>query len=380
MDCTNFWKEQARAKVISDTHASCSALVDQIIVEETPYVDRSNDSPSATTSTSNASTFQNETNCNSLPPSSTTSFDNGNSNNSSSNESISPWLIHNINVTDLFRTYQQQISPADSTFKIETDLQEILALSDILFLAPNEHNTLKSQVFGLATLHSLCDHVLSDLMKTTDSTEDNQLTDDEFMTITRTIYGVDAKTKSIREAKLDLLSLSARMTGNKAGVVEGIANLLTKLPRNRLLNLDKIGEVELQTTYYDAFLSEIIADQDRNVALRWANKSSSEEETDIRPDAIISTLMQHDFGYPVGFGEVKPGNSSTTKHSVCMDILRLGITSKRAIDKWHLSGCLVFMINVFYISFFVVRKQHKHLYMMTEIGAMTVASSLSELH
>jgi hypothetical protein len=79
--------------------------------------------------------------------------------------------------------------------------------------------------------------------------------------------------------------------------------------------LVKTGEVELQTTYYDTFLSEIIADQDRNVALRWANKLSSEEESDIQPDAIISTLMQHDFGYPVGFGEVKPGNSSSTKHS-----------------------------------------------------------------
>ncbi|KAI9468059.1 hypothetical protein BDB00DRAFT_777425, partial [Zychaea mexicana] len=167
---------------------------------------------------------------------------------------------------------------------------------------------------------------------------------------------------------------------------------LTKLPRNRLLNLDKICKVELQTTYYDALLSEIIANQDQNVALRWANKSSPEEESDIQPDAIISTLIQHDFGYPVGFGEVKPGNSSTTKefqsltinftvnrlppkHSVCMDILRLGIASKRAIDKWHLSGCLAFMINGFYISFF-----HKHLYTMTEIGAMTVASSLSVLH
>lgn len=207
----------------------------------TPHVDRSNDSPSATTSTSNASTSQNETNwkitnknntsnatntlSNSLPPSSTTSFDNDNSNDSSSNESISPWLVHNINVTDLFRTYQHQIFPTDSTFKIETDLQEILALSDILFLAPNQHSTVKSQVFGLATLHSLCDHVLSYLMETTDSTENNRLTDDEFMIITRTMYGIDAKTKSIREAKLDLLSLSAGMTGNKAGVVEGIANL-----------------------------------------------------------------------------------------------------------------------------------------------------------
>ncbi|CAO3670241.1 unnamed protein product [Rhizopus stolonifer] len=175
-----------------------------------------------------------------LPPSSTTSLDNNNSNDSSSNESISPWLIHNINVTDLFRTYEQQISPIGST--------------------PNEHSTLKSQVFGLAILHTLCVHVFSDLMETTDSTEDNQLTDDEFMAITRIIYGIDAKTKSTREVKLDLLSPSARMTGNKACVVEGIANLLTKLPQNQLLNLDKIGEVELQTTYYDEFLSEIIAD------------------------------------------------------------------------------------------------------------------------
>lgn len=86
--------------------------------------------------------------------------------------------------------------------------------------------------------------------------------------------------------------------------------------------------------------------------------------------SIISTLVQHDFGYPVGFGEVKPGNSSTTKSSVCLDVLRLGIASKRAIDKWHLDGCLAFMINGFYIPFFVVRKQHKHLYRMTEIGAM----------
>ncbi|CAO3593235.1 unnamed protein product [Absidia cylindrospora] len=38
------------------------------------------------------------------------------------------------------------------------------------------------------------------------------------------------------------------------------------------------------------------------------------------------------------------------------------------------------MINGFYISFFLVRKHHKHLYTMTEIGAITVASSLSDLH
>ncbi|KAL0087287.1 hypothetical protein J3Q64DRAFT_1833561 [Phycomyces blakesleeanus] len=55
--------------------------------------------------------------------------------------------------------------------------------------------------------------------------------------------------------------------------------------------------------------------------------------------------MQHDFGYHVGFGEIKPVNSPTKEHSVCMDILRLGVASKRSIDKWHLGDCLAFMIN-----------------------------------
>ncbi|KAI9253475.1 hypothetical protein BDA99DRAFT_519932 [Phascolomyces articulosus] len=74
-------------------------------------------------------------------------------------------------------------------------------------------------------------------------------------------------------------------------------------------------------------------------------------------DAIISTLMQHDYGYPLGFGEVKIGNSFTIKHNACKDILNLGIAAKRAIDKWKLEACFTFMINGFYISFFLAEKK-----------------------
>lgn len=79
----------------------------------------------------------------------------------------------------------------------------------------------------------------------------------------------------------------------------GLYIRLTKLPRVEILNMDNSGEVELQTTYYDALLSELIVDQDKNVALRWPSKSIDEEQTDIRPDALVSTIMQHYFGYPV---------------------------------------------------------------------------------
>lgn len=71
--------------------------------------------------------------------------------------------------------------------------------------------------------------------------------------------------------------------------------------------MSKIGEVELQSTYFDLLLSEIVADQDQQVALRWANKSVDQGLTDMRPDAVISTLVQHGFGCPLGFGETKVG-------------------------------------------------------------------------
>ncbi|ORX45498.1 hypothetical protein DM01DRAFT_252186 [Hesseltinella vesiculosa] len=207
---------------------------------------------------------------------------------------------------------------------------------------------------------------------------DNALNDSEYVDIVRLICAIDAKTVSIRDAKRDLLTIAASMQDSKASVVEGVANLLTKLPRNRLLDSNKIGEVELQSTYYDALLSELIADQGRNVALRWANKSDI--ETDIRPDAIISTLVQHDLGHSIGFGEVKAGNDSTNKHSVCMDVVRLGIACKRAIDQAHLAGCIAFLVNGFHLSFFMVRKEQHRFYTMTEIASLAIAPSLSDLH
>lgn len=135
------------------SHASCSAIVNWIIVAETTHIDlSSNNSLSATASTSNASSVQNET-------------DRDNT------------IIHN-NVTYVYSNSVQ--------------------LSSMLLLTTG---------------------------------------------LTRTINGIDAKIKSIREIKLDLLLLSAPsseifwpgMTGNKANVVEGIAQSVSG-------NMEAIGK------------------------------------------------------------------------------------------------------------------------------------------
>ncbi|KAG2235822.1 hypothetical protein INT48_003934 [Thamnidium elegans] len=176
-----------------------------------------------------------------------------------------PWIVGNIDIIDLFQQYRRHVTTIDLPFPLETSLKELLA---------------------------------------------------RFIKVTDTINAVDSKSISVREGKRDLLNLAATMNNTTGNVIEGLANLLTKLSRLPILDMPKIGKVELQSTYFDVFLSEIIADQDKQVALRWANKSVHQGLTDMRPDAIISTLVQHEFGCPLGFGETKVGNISTTKQSV----------------------------------------------------------------
>ncbi|KAI9480454.1 MAG: hypothetical protein EXX96DRAFT_480952 [Benjaminiella poitrasii] len=237
-------------------------------------------------------------------------------------------------------------------------------------------NVMEQENEDEATLNDVCNQVLGELIPENTA----KINDSDFIKVTDTINAVDSKSISVREGKRDLLNLAATMNDTMGNIIEGLANLLTKLPRLPILDMSKIGEVELQSTYFDVFLSEIIADQDKQVALRWANKSVHQDLTDMRPDAIISTLVQYDFGCPLGFGEAKVGNISTTKQSVNLDIFRLGITCKRAIERHGLPACLAFMINGYEISFFIVSKRHDCLYTMMEIASLNFASSLSNLH
>ncbi|KAI9030994.1 hypothetical protein CLU79DRAFT_870085 [Phycomyces nitens] len=211
-------------------------------------------------------------------------------------------------------------------------------LSTSFFLASMDHSPAMRKIFGQSTLNDVCNQVLGELIPANTA----KISDSDFIKVTNIINAVDSQAISVREGKRDLLNLAATMNSTIGNFVEGLANLLTKLPRLSILDMSKIGEM--------------------------------------RTDAIISTLVQHEFGCPLGFGEAKAGNASTTKQSVNLDIFRLGITCKRAIERHYIPACLAFMINRYSISFFIVSKRHNCLFTMTEIASLDFASSLSNLH
>ena len=68
------------------------------------------------------------------------------------------WILNGIDICELFSKYANQSDTIQKPMNLETHLQEVLALADILFLAPEQHSNLKLHVFGEALLKDLTHH------------------------------------------------------------------------------------------------------------------------------------------------------------------------------------------------------------------------------
>ncbi|KAI9353958.1 hypothetical protein BD770DRAFT_325238 [Pilaira anomala] len=179
------------------------------------------------------------------------------------------------------------------------------------------------------------------------------------------LIGIDSKELNPKEAKLKLLILAGSLDCLKARVVEGIADMLTKLPLETIGDKNKVGEVDHQTRYYEPLLSPMLSDNTKKVVLRWANMTDN-ITSDIRADAIISLLIQSRFGSHLGYGEFKPGDNSTTIQSLCIATLKLVVLTRNNCFKKG-SPILSFQVNGFNLIFYMTQSFHGS-YTMTEIG------------
>lgn len=135
--------------------------------------------------------------------------------------SITPWIVGNNNITDLFQQYRQHVSTIRLPFPLETSLKELLAAANILFLAPMDHSSDMVKIFGQWTLNDVCNQVLGELIPENTA----KISDSYFIKVIDIINAVDSKSISVREGKRDLLNLAATMNNVMGNVIEGPANL-----------------------------------------------------------------------------------------------------------------------------------------------------------
>ncbi|KAG0936198.1 hypothetical protein G6F57_012446 [Rhizopus arrhizus] len=134
-------------------------------------------------------------------------------------------------------------------------------------------------------------------------------------------------------------------------VLQGIANLIQKLPTAAIKDSATIGESELWSTYFDPILSVLVADPEKSL----------------------------EFNSALGFGEAKKVEKDCNTYGLCRDLLLLAIFTKNTIDINKLNASLSFQIHGFNISFFLTRLDHHGIYTMVEVGHLKFPKYIEEL-
>lgn len=225
-----FWQERARMATVVQSRAACPSFVNNLTMEATPknqvaYGENIQDNVNQ-----NINVVEQENNGEALKSNSSATMTPFIDNNASSptldrtmdNEMpTTPWIIGNTNITDLFLQYRRHVDTIDFLFPLETSLKELLAVANILFLAPMDHSPAIMKIFGQRTLNDVCNQVLGELMPVNTV----KISDSDFIKVTDIINAVDSKAISVCEGKRDLLNLAATMNNTIGNVIEGLANL-----------------------------------------------------------------------------------------------------------------------------------------------------------
>ncbi|KAI9254089.1 hypothetical protein BY458DRAFT_521456 [Sporodiniella umbellata] len=272
---------------------------------------------------------------------------------------LAPWLFKEVDIALLFTKFKQAVAQisTDHLFLIESSIHELLSLSNILLLAPEQHSQLVINIFTEEILHDLDSYLLKECL---DPMQD--MSNDVFTKWSRIMNNVESNNQSKDDAEIELLTLGKDLCPIQKSLILGIKACMRKLPLFPIKNKQSLGECELFTMYFDPLLSALFSDPDKNILLRWSNVTCNEN-----------------FGPSLGFGEVKLARPTTDNHALCLDLLRLGAFCKDTIDMNKLQAALAFQINGFSIIFYLMRLRHDGMYIMQEIGRVAFPASLQDL-
>lgn len=133
-------------------------------------------------------------------------------------------MLDDSDITALFRKYQHRADRIPRPIVLETNIQELLAMGDVLFLGRNQYSSMKLSIFGEELLDKLLDDQKRALLsKVPESCPD--FTMDDYTAVLKVMCSIDEKVITPKQAKLQLLSLAGGMNSLKGNVIEGIADL-----------------------------------------------------------------------------------------------------------------------------------------------------------
>ncbi|RCH77773.1 hypothetical protein CU098_003549, partial [Rhizopus stolonifer] len=176
----------------------------------------------------------------------------------------------------------------------------------------------------------------------------------------------EASNKTISPRKAGYMIMSSCSDQMDTGVDDAICvfrNLIERLPHQKLSCVTK--ESQLSSTYSDAILRPFLDDPSNDALLIWSNNILQKGHSE-RPDFVRRNLINTVYKDPSCIGEVKGEDKMDDKFMAAIDLIRLAMMSKEAIDKYNNKG----IMNVQIVE---------GMYVMSEICSIRMPSSLKDM-
>ncbi|CAO3653104.1 unnamed protein product [Cunninghamella blakesleeana] len=294
--------------------------------------------------------------------------------------SNSQWIVESdgnkkYNVSKLWYQYKLDsiLKAKNDGLYLESDFQNILALSNILLISPNEHPGDIVDRFGEEALR-----VIEKQLNRKFNLKKEEFDWSTLTSINKILKDVEKEKITIIQAADQVHQLAYSCScPNYQSIIIGIRNMLENLPSHPIKN--NVGEMELFSSYLDPVLRPIFTNNigNKKSSFRWFNEKLN--NTSKRPDAVANLIDQSQWGPYNLFGEVKPVSSIDNTYNLVLDLIRLGHFAKNSIDHSSMKCIICFQAIDTCILFFVVSLLGDGLYVMYKIGKIYVPKCINDI-
>jgi hypothetical protein len=187
-----FWLRRQRRRTDLNTHAGAAEYVCQVVSKEVNAVlGESNSVESESNGGSSPSNIPEE------EPATL-----------SDNNEVdigTPWMVNDLDVADLFDTYKKEAKQMSDSglLKIETNIHEILVLTNVLLLSPKQNSALLLEVFSEQSINMLYETLFNEI-----KANNKDFNEDICIKIARTVNLVEGKKLKKSDGELELLIMA----------------------------------------------------------------------------------------------------------------------------------------------------------------------------
>jgi hypothetical protein len=219
----------------------------------------------------------------------------------------------------------------------ESNLQQILALSNILIVKKNVYDTELDNYFKTASIDSIRKNIFESLkFKFADRKVSKDIIINLIDIANDLSNGVLTKMNALKKV---INTLTEDMDPILVKLLLCFKTLVETLPSNT--QQKKVKEHELCTRYLQPFFQSLFdSNEDDNMLFKWINTTTftcnnNEDQpivTNNRPDGCIENDHR-----TIGYVEVKTIDYATNHHKINVDLYRLGVFGKTALYKYNLN-------------------------------------------